>query len=147
MKKILITACLSTAFAAPAFANSDIIEIRPGQWRSQTSLSLGGFPLSNDVKTQCISEADSRRSLNSLIAQAEREAQCKISNVRHNNGQLSLDATCYIEDISATATGAVVGAYNDSAYQAKAAATVDMFGSQVKLTAEASGQYIGPCGR
>ena len=143
MKAILITAAV-LALTPAAFA-SDIIEVRPGQWMSSTKISMGGNPLQTDAQSYCVSPAEATRSVESLVKDITEDGSCSVENLSHSSGALSADMTCKIEDLGATATGKLVGAYTKESYTLTADATIDLGGLKLPATAESTAKWIGEC--
>lgn len=138
MKRYLLLAALIAA--APAMAETEI-EVQPGLWSYNVSALLGGLPL-KQAGQECVSEAQSRRSLDQTAAALG--DGCAIADADQIAGGYTFTLSC-----AGTYRGQVDGKIvtDDDSAALSASGWLDQQGTRVPVSIEGSAEMLSEtCG-
>ena len=132
------------ALTPAAFAD-DIIEVTPGLWQGDYSVTVSGNPLAQNSETYCVTPEESRRSVESLVKDITEDGNCAVSNIVHTDGELSADMVCNVAEMGAKVAGTIKGTYTATDYLLSADAALDFGGLQLPAKARSTAKRIGEC--
>jgi|GEM_PF-3410060 len=141
-RAIIIAAIIAVT---PAAFADDIIEVTPGLWQGEYSVTVSDNPLTSNSETYCVTPEESRRSVESLVKDITDDGNCAVSNVVHTDGKLSADMVCNIAEMGAKVAGTIKGTYTDTSYKLSADAALDFGGLQLPAKARSAAKRIGEC--
>lgn len=141
-RALLLTATL--VLAPSAFAE-DIIEVTPGLWQGEYEVTVSDNPLTQNSETYCVTPAEARRSVESLIKDITDDGSCQVSNISHSSGNLSADMVCNVAEMGAKVAGTIKGTYTKTSYTLNADAALDFGGLKLPAKASSNAKRIGEC--
>lgn len=112
---VLFMPCLTLALLslAPAASALGTFELRPGQYESQSIMTVNANVVKDDTGGFCITPETEPQSIEAILDKLTQDGDCDLNVTEATEGNFSADMRCNIGETAATLVGQINASYTN----------------------------------